>query len=87
MRSRAAAKKLGNANANANGSGNGGANGAIRGAALEPVGVVRRQLVSPNGELVVVDVPVYPPFRLESPSERASRRSSGGEEAEGNASG
>jgi hypothetical protein len=50
------AKKSGNANGE----------GQIRGAALEPVGIVRRELVSPNGEVVVVDVPVYPPFRLDS---------------------
>lgn len=36
----------------------------IRGAELTPVRVVRRELVSPDGSVVVVDVPVYPPFRL-----------------------
>lgn len=36
----------------------------IEGARLEPVRKVRRELVSPRGERVVVEVPVYPPFRL-----------------------
>jgi hypothetical protein len=40
--------------------------GPVRGAVLTPVRVVRRELVSPSGEVVVVDVPVYPPFRLEA---------------------
>lgn len=34
-------------------------------APLEPIGKVRRELVRPDGTKVVVDVPVYPPFRLE----------------------
>jgi hypothetical protein len=42
----------------------------IRGAELAPVRVVRRKLVSPSGRVVVVDVPVYPPFRLPSDEER-----------------
>jgi hypothetical protein len=42
----------------------------IRGAALAPVRTVRRKLVSPSGREVVVDVPVYPPFRLASDEER-----------------
>jgi hypothetical protein len=42
---------------------------------LEPVGTVKRELISPAGHKVLVDVPVYPPFRLEThcrkkPSER-----------------
>lgn len=52
---------------------------SIRGAVLEPLRTVRRELVSPGGRIVVVDVPVYPPFRLESRDE-ASRK--GGEEAD-----
>jgi hypothetical protein len=32
----------------------------------EPIGRVRRELVRPDGTKVVVDVPVYPPFRLEN---------------------
>ncbi len=46
----------------------------IRGAVLEPVRVVRRKLVSPSGSVVVVDVPVYPPFRLETDRERSDRK-------------
>jgi bifunctional pyridoxal-dependent enzyme with beta-cystathionase and maltose regulon repressor activities len=42
----------------------------IRGARLAPVRTVRRVLVSPSGSQVVVDVPVYPPFRLASDEER-----------------
>ena len=49
------------------------ADGPIRGAVLEPVWVVRRELVSPSGSVVVVDVPVYPPFRLETDRERKDR--------------
>lgn len=50
------------------------ANGRIRGAALRPLRMVRRELVNPAGERVEVEVPVYPPFRLESPDERDARR-------------
>jgi hypothetical protein len=32
----------------------------------EPIGTVRRTLVRPDGTKISVDVPVYPPFRLES---------------------
>jgi hypothetical protein len=32
----------------------------------KPIGTVRRTLVRPDGTKVAVDVPVYPPFRLES---------------------
>jgi hypothetical protein len=39
---------------------------APRGPKLEPIGSVRRTLVRPDGTKVSVDVPVYPPFRLES---------------------
>ncbi len=51
-------------------------NTAIQGAALEPMRVVRRKLVSPRGSVVVVDVPVYPPFRLETERERRERTAS-----------
>lgn len=44
----------------------------VEGAALEPVGKVQRKLVSPAGEVVVVEVPVYPPFRLKTEAERES---------------
>ncbi len=47
-------------------------------APLEPIGSVRRELVRPDGTKVVVDVPVYPPFRLEggekTPPAPAARR-------------
>jgi len=54
----------------------------IRGAVLSPVRTVRRELVSPSGSKVVVDVPVYPPFRLASEAERsrgAARGEPGGD--------
>jgi hypothetical protein len=37
----------------------------IRGARLEPIRYVERVLTSPSGATVKVQVPVYPPFRLE----------------------
>jgi hypothetical protein len=37
----------------------------IRGARLEPIRYVERELTSPSGATVRVQVPVYPPFRLE----------------------
>ena len=37
----------------------------IRGARLEPIRYVERELTSPSGATVTVQVPVYPPFRLE----------------------
>ena len=40
--------------------------GPIESAQLTPVRVVKRELVSPDGSTVTVDVPVYPPFRLKS---------------------
>lgn len=66
----------------------------LRCAQLEPIRVVRRELTRPDGTKCTVDVPVYPPFRLEEnpPTRRkapkagraagkngkASSRSSGG---------
>jgi len=38
--------------------------GEVRGADLEPIGVVQRELMRPDGTTVIVEVPVYPPFRL-----------------------
>jgi len=36
---------------------------------LDPIRVVKRSLTRPDGSTVVVEVPVYPPFRLaERPS-------------------
>jgi hypothetical protein len=37
----------------------------VRGATLEPIRVVKREITLPDGTTTVVDVPVYPPFRLE----------------------
>jgi hypothetical protein len=37
----------------------------VPGAHLEPIRVVRREITLPDGTVQVVDVPVYPPFRLE----------------------
>ena len=37
----------------------------IRGAPLEPVRYVERELTRPDGSKLRVKVPVYPPFRLE----------------------
>jgi hypothetical protein len=38
--------------------------GEVEGAKLDPIGVVKRSLTRPDGSTVVVEVPVYPPFRL-----------------------
>lgn len=51
----------------------------VRGAALEPIRVVQREISLPDGTTTTVDVPVYPPFRLEDrpapkPVTRARRR-------------
>ena len=43
-----------------------GASDRVRRPPLQPIGSVRRELVRPDGTKIVVDVPVYPPFRLES---------------------
>lgn len=37
----------------------------IRGAPLEPLRYVERELTRPDGSKLRVKVPVYPPFRLE----------------------
>jgi hypothetical protein len=45
--------------------------GEVEGAKLDPIRVVKRSLTRPDGSTVVVEVPVYPPFRLaERPSSR-----------------
>ncbi len=36
----------------------------VVGAPLEPIRVVKRELVRPDGTTIEVEVPVYPPFRL-----------------------
>ena len=56
--------------------------GLVRGATLEPVRVMRRELVSPSGNVVVVDVPVYPPFRLRSQPSPAPRKDHDEEDGE-----
>jgi hypothetical protein len=45
----------------------------IRSAPLEPIRVVVRELTRPDGKKMKVEVPVYPPFRLEDGSDRAAR--------------
>ena len=50
--------------------------GEVQGAKLDPIGIVKRVLTRPDGSTVVVEVPVYPPFRLaERPSGRLPARS------------
>ena len=49
--------------------------GEVEGAKLDPIRVVKRSLTRPDGSTVVVEVPVYPPFRLaERPSSRKPAR-------------
>ena len=38
-----------------------------RGAPLEPIRVVKRELSRPDGTRVIVEVPVYPAFELRRP--------------------
>jgi hypothetical protein len=46
----------------------------IQGEPLEPVRVVERELVHPNGTTLKVQVPVYPPFQLKKrPPPKAPR--------------
>jgi hypothetical protein len=48
---------------------------SVKGAKLEPIRVVRRELRRPDGSTLEVDVPVYPPFRLEErPEKRPAKR-------------
>ena len=49
----------------------------VSGARLEPIGVVERKLIRPDGTTVTVEVPVYPPFRLEERKTRAPARQRG----------
>ena len=42
--------------------------GEVEGAKLDPIRVVKRSLTRPDGKTVVVEVPVYPPFRLADPA-------------------
>jgi len=45
----------------------------VNGANLKPIRRVRRELTSPDGSTHEVEVPVYPPFRLETAEERTTR--------------
>ncbi len=47
---------------------------AVRGAPLEPIRVVERELTRPDGSKIKVQVPVYPPFQLTSASAGAEAR-------------
>jgi hypothetical protein len=50
--------------------------GEVEGAKLDPIRVVKRSLTRPDGSTVVVEVPVYPPFRLaDRPTSRKPARS------------
>jgi hypothetical protein len=42
-------------------------------AKLEPIGTVRRELIRPDGTKVAVDVPIYPPFRLDDAAAAAAK--------------
>ncbi len=44
----------------------------IEGEALEPICKVVRELTSPDGTVLRVEVPVYPPFRLKGKSRVAN---------------
>ena len=48
----------------------------IHSAPLEPIRVVVRELTRPDGKKMKVEVPVYPPFRLEEGAERTARQAS-----------
>jgi len=45
---------------------------AIESERLEPIDKVVRELTSPDGTILRVEVPVYPPFRLKERAEAAS---------------
>jgi hypothetical protein len=47
---------------------------AVRGAPLEPIRVVERELTRPDGTKIKVQVPVYPPFQLTSAPAGAEAR-------------
>lgn len=47
---------------------------AVRGAHLDPIRVVEREITLPDGSTQIVEVPVYPPFRLEERPAAASAR-------------
>ena len=47
----------------------------IRGARHEPIRFVERELIRPDGTACRVEVPVYPPFRLE---EKPARKAAAG---------
>ena len=45
----------------------------IRSAPLKPIRVVVRQLTRPDGKKLKVEVPVYPPFKLEERGEASPK--------------
>lgn len=49
----------------------------LRRVPLEPIGVVERELTRPDGTKLKVEVPVYPPFRLEHVQPASPRASKG----------
>ncbi len=53
-----------------------GPRGMVAGAKLRPIRTVKRALTRPDGTVVEVDVPVFPPFRLETEAERLDRERS-----------
>ena len=44
----------------------------VKAADLKPIRMVERELTRPDGSTVLVEVPVYPPFRLEAREELKS---------------
>jgi hypothetical protein len=50
----------------------------VRSAPLKPIRVVVRELTRPDGKKLTVEVPVYPPFRLEDGEDRLARGAAAG---------
>ena len=48
--------------------------GEVRGADLDPIRHVNRELTRPDGSKLVVKVPVYPPFKLRDHSAAPEKR-------------
>lgn len=49
--------------------------GPVEGAQLTPLRIVKREIVTPDGTKITVDVPVYPPFRLKGRGGKADEES------------
>ena len=47
-------------------------NRVVESESLEPISKVVRELTSPDGTVLRVEVPVYPPFRLKGKAESAA---------------